>query len=172
MDQRVTVSAKIRLAWTINEMGLALRLLVVDQSDHIYRLGIAKFDEMSRNPRGNPYPEFATQRIRAAEAVVELVNRKAVGLVRMTFDILTFDQSGCFSRETFERQQFSRFEAGILPSLRPADLRSQVVEASSLFTSRGGRWVPSETLERALQDAALGRVKCPHLGTRAASSPE
>jgi hypothetical protein len=32
----------------------------------------------------------------------------------MKFDIFTFDRAGCFDSETFERQQFSRFELGVV----------------------------------------------------------
>jgi hypothetical protein len=90
-------------------MGLALRVLLVDRSDRVHRFGIAKFDEMRRNPARHRYPQFAGQRVRTVEAVVQLVDRKPTRVVRMTFDIFTFDRAGCFDSETFERQQFSRF---------------------------------------------------------------
>src|SRR5882757_6684709 len=90
-------------------MGLSLRLVVIDQSDHIYRLGLSKFQEMLGHPRTHRYTLFAGQRVRAAEPVVALIKRKPVRVVRMTFDILTFDREGCFDTEAFDRHQFSRF---------------------------------------------------------------
>lgn len=147
-------------------MGLSLRLLVLDQGNRIYRVSVADFDDMRRNPATNRYPQFAAQRIRGVEAVVELVNRKAVRVVRLTFDILTFDQFGCFDSETFDRHQFSRFEAAMAPdsSTLATDLDLGVVDASSRFAARGGSWVPSQALASAIRDAALGRSKCPRLG--------
>ena len=70
-------------------MGLALRMLLVDPSDRIHRFGIAKFDEMRRNPARHRYSQFAGQRVRTVEAVVQLVDRKPTRVVRMTFDIFT-----------------------------------------------------------------------------------
>lgn len=147
-------------------MGLSYRLLLVDQSDRICRLSVAKFDEMARNPRAHRYPQFASQRVRAAGAVIHLADRKPLRVVRITFDILTFDQVGCFDHKTFEHQQFSRvFEGTKPPVLRAVATGDEpgVVDASSLFAARGGRWAPSRTLAHAMHEAALGRIACPQL---------
>jgi hypothetical protein len=96
-------------------MGLALRVLLIDRSNRVRRFSIASFDEMRRNPARNRYPEFAGKRVRTVEAVVQLVDRKPTRVVRMTFDFFTFDRDGCFDSDTFERQQFSRFESGVMP---------------------------------------------------------
>jgi hypothetical protein len=148
-------------------MSLSYRVLLVDQSDRIYRLAVAKFDEMLSNPTRHRYPHFAGQRVRAAGAVVQLVGRKPTRVVRMTFHILTFDQAGCFNAKTFNRQQFSRFEVGMAPLMsalrNEVDADTGVVDASSRFTAQGSHWVPSTILARAIDDAALGRVKCPRL---------
>ncbi len=145
-------------------MGLSLRLVVIDQSDHIYRLGVSKFQEMLRKPRTHRYTLFAGQRVRAAEAVVELIERKPARVVRMTFDILTFDREGCFDTEAFGRHQFSRFAGAMSASSgSTTEGAPRVVDASSLFTARGGRWSPTGTLLRTMHDAVLGRLKCPQL---------
>jgi hypothetical protein len=84
----------------------------------------------------------------------------------MTFDILTFDQAGCFDKDAFDRQQFGRFASGVSARSRLAtDCESAlgVLDARYLFADRGGRWVPSETLLHAMHDAALGNVSLPRL---------
>jgi len=53
-------------------MGFSVRLLVVDQSDRIYRLDVARFGQMLDTPRSHRFPQFAGQRVRSAEVVVEL----------------------------------------------------------------------------------------------------
>jgi len=143
-------------------MSLSLRLLLLDRRDCIYRLGIEKFDDMRMNPQRTCYPQFAGQRVRVVEAVVELVNRKPVRVVRVTFDILTFDESGSFDSETFKRQQFGRFEAAVTPgqSGSPPCAEPNVVDARSVFSARGGIWVPSTALTSTIFEAALGRLKC------------
>jgi hypothetical protein len=144
-------------------MGLSLRLVVIDQSDHIYRLGVSKFQEMLRNPRTHRYTLFAGQRVRVAEAVVELIERKPTRVVRMTSDILTFDREGCFDTEAFDRHQFSRFVGAMSAPGSTTEAAPGVVDASNLFTARGGRWSPAGTLLLTMHDAVLGRVKCPQL---------
>ena len=65
-------------------MGLSPRLLVVDKADHIYRLDVSRFDHMRDDPKTHPLPRFAGERARSAEAVVELIRRKPVRIIRMT----------------------------------------------------------------------------------------
>ena len=59
------------------------------------RLCVSRFDQMRDDPNTHPLPQFAGERVRGAEAVVKLIRRKPVHIVRMTFSILTFDQKGC-----------------------------------------------------------------------------
>ena len=133
-------------------MGLALRVLLVDRSDRVLRLAIAKFDEMRRNPARHRYPQFVGQRVRAVEAVVELDDRRPTRVLRMTFDIFTFDRAGCFESDTFERQQFGRFELGVMPDGREltaeCDASTNVVRAATHFAVRGCCWVPARALAR------------------------
>jgi hypothetical protein len=90
-------------------MGLSLRLLVLDQTDRIYRLDTTRFVRMRDSPKKHPLPQFAGQRVRSAEVVVQLVDRKPARIVRATFSILTFDGAGRLKAEVFGRQQFARF---------------------------------------------------------------
>ena len=89
-------------------MGFSLRLLVVDQTDRIHRLDVDRFSQILHEPKAHPFLQFAGQRLRWAEAVVELVERKPVRVVRMTFNILPFDQAGCLDRKTFDRYMLGR----------------------------------------------------------------
>jgi hypothetical protein len=142
-------------------MGLSLRLLVVDKADHIYRLDVSRFDQMRDDPKTHPLPQFAGERARSAEAVVELIRRKQVHIVRVTFSILTFDQKGCLDREAYERHQFGRFVSVASPLGQistSTETPTGVLNAQYLFDDRGGRWSPSATLLSAIEDAALGNV--------------
>jgi hypothetical protein len=109
----------------------------------------------------HPLPRFAGERVRGAEAVVELVSRKPIRVVRMTFDILTFDGTGCFDTEAFHRHQFGRFASR--QSAMGTDIAADVLDAQYLFDDRGGRWAPSATLLRAMEDALLGNVGVPRV---------
>jgi hypothetical protein len=48
------------------------------------------------------------------------------------------------------------------PNDEPRDAVS-VVDAATRFVAQGGRWVPSKTLQRLIDAAALGQVKCMRL---------
>jgi len=102
---------------------------------------------------------FAGQRVHAAGAIVELVKRKPVRVVQMSFDVLTFDRDGYFDTEVFDRHQFSRF-AG--PG-STTEITSGVLDARNRFADRGGRWAPSKSLMRALREALLGHTKVPRI---------
>jgi len=147
-------------------MGLSLRLLVLDRADRIYRLDVRRFDRMQHSPKMHLLPQFAGQRVRIAEAVVELINRKPARIVRMAFSILTFDRTGCLDTDVYERQQFGRF-AGHMSQLdrfsKSAGTPTDVLDARHLFDDRGGRWAPSESLLHDMQEAALGNVNVPRL---------
>ena len=145
-------------------MGLSYRMFLVDCGDRIYRLAAAKFDEMLRNPTKHHNPLFAGQRVRAAGVVVQLVGRKPQAILQMTFHMLAFDQSGRFDSEAFQRQESSRSEVALAPVLSALTAEVGVgVDASTRFTARGARWAPSKALMRAINEAALARVKCPRL---------
>jgi hypothetical protein len=121
---------------------------------------------MLDSPKTTPFPALAGQRIRSAEAVVDLIERKAIRVVRMTFSILTFDQGGRLDKAAFEEQQFSRFASWAPTLLEPTvgtEMESGVVDARYKFADRGGRWVPSESLLHAMHEAALGGVRIPRL---------
>ena len=147
-------------------MGFSVRLLVVDQRDRIYRLDVARFGQMLDTPRSHRFPQFAGQRIRSAEVVVELKQRRPTRVVRMTHSVLTFDQGGYLDAETLNRQQRGRLDTWASTQMgREADWEMErgVTDARSRFAARGGRWTPSRQLLISLCDAALGHARVPRL---------
>jgi hypothetical protein len=144
-------------------MGLSHRKFVIDQNDRVCRLASKKFDAMLRNPASHRFLQFAGQRVRAVSTTVELANRQPIQVVLITFDILTFDDTGRFDLDTYRQQQFSRAEVAIAPLIASLDRNTDVVDSASRFIAQGGRWTPSPTLARAIDDAALGRMKCAQL---------
>lgn len=144
-------------------MGISHRMFVIDQQDRLYRLASAKFYAMLQAPASYCFPQFAGQRVRTAGTSVELVNRQPTEVVRVTYDIVTFDQRGCFQADTFLAQQSSRAELAMAPPIADRESKTDVVEAASRFVAHGGRWIPSQALARAIEDAALGRTRCTRL---------
>jgi hypothetical protein len=134
-----------------------MRMLVFGSDDTLYRLPGTKFTGMLHNPGRYRIPLFAGQRVRMAEAVVEIQNRVPSRVVRLTYDMLTFDDEGRLDSKVFERQQAARAELALF---EPERSRTKIVDASSRFVANGGRWLPSPSLARLVRHAALGRIKC------------
>jgi hypothetical protein len=148
-------------------VGLSHRLLLLDADDRIHRIAVNKFHRMLTNPTMARCPRFAGQRIRMAGVHVRLIDRKPIEVARTSFHILSFDRTGLFDAQAYLRQEFSRAEVAVAPVLNvlstDANDRSQVVEATARFAARGGSWVPTRALERVIEDAALGRLRCKRL---------
>jgi hypothetical protein len=143
-------------------MGLSCRMFLLDQNDSLYRLANTKFAQMLQDPKSHCFL-FAGHRVRMADAIVELIDRKPIRVARLTFGILTFDKEGRFDPRAFEQQQFARAELAMVPLIAAVERNAKIVDAASRFVAQGGRWTPSKTLARAIEDAALGRIKCPRL---------
>jgi len=136
----------------------SLRTFVFGPDDALYRLPSARFTAMLEGGEGHRISRFAGRRVRMAEAVVEIQNRVPRRVVRLTYDMLTFDANGRLDRRTFERHQAARAELALFG---PEKDDSNVVHAKTRFVAQGGRWVPSASLERLVTHAALGKIRCP-----------
>jgi hypothetical protein len=118
---------------------------------------------MVREPSIHRLPRFAGQRVRMAEALVELIQRDPVRVVRLAFSMLTFDIRGHLLLDAFLRQQLAVAEGATWLALAPAHRDTVVLDERHRFVAQGGRWVPSATLERVICQAALGRIPCTRL---------
>ena len=144
-------------------MGLSGRIFLLDENDGLHRLPNPAFEQMLQDPRACRLARFAGARVRMAHLVVELRDRQPLRVVRATFHILSFDGDGCFMASVFDRQQRALVELAIAPVIGQSERPANVVEAAERFVAQGGRWVPSRSLERRIEEAALGRLKCPRL---------
>jgi hypothetical protein len=132
--------------------------------DTLYRLASAKFSRMVDEPESHRLERFAGQRVRMAEAIVEVRDRAPYAVVRLIYEMLGFDAEGRLDRATFIRQNAALAELAmrrVIPRLEPE--RTDVVDAGSRFVARGGSWQPSAALEREILRAALDEATCRQL---------
>ena len=134
-------------------MSYSPRTFIVGPDDTLYRLASAKFSRMVDDPESHRLERFAGQRVRMAEAIVEVRDRAPYAVVRLVYEMLRFDAEGRLDRSTFIRPVIPRLEAE----------ETTVVDAGSRFVARGGRWQPSPSLEQEILRAALGELKCERL---------
>ena len=144
-------------------MGIAHRMFLIDQRDGLYRLASTTFYAMLQIPTRHRFPQFAGQRVRTASTSVEFIDRQPTEVVRVTYDIVTFDNLGGLQADIFLAQQSSRAELAMLRMMTDRQTKTDVVDAVSRFIAHGGRWTPSRTLARAIEEAALGRTRCSRL---------
>lgn len=144
-------------------MGISIRIFLLDQHDSLYRLPSAKFDQMLRNPASCCLPRFAGARLRMSDVAVELLDRQPIRVVWSTFGFLTFDDEGYFDASAFDRHQRARAELGLAHPTPEPRSAGTIVDAATRFVAQGGLWAPSRTLQRLIDAAALGQVRCPRL---------
>jgi len=138
-------------------MGLSSRMFLLDQDDKLYRLPNSSYEQMLHDPVRSPLTLFASQRVRIADLLVELLNRQPIRIVRSTYGIFTFNADGCFDPNTFERQQWARAQQALAPLPIEVSGTSTVVDAKTRFVAQGGNWTPSPALAYRIDDAALER---------------
>ena len=145
-------------------MSYSPRTFILGPDDTLYRLASAKFSRMVDDPESHRLERFAGQRVRMAEAIVEVRDRAPCAVVRLVYEMLGFDAQGRLDRATFIRQNAALAELAmsrVIPRLEAE--RTDVVDAGSRFVARGGSWQPSAALEREILRAALDGSKCERL---------
>lgn len=144
-------------------MGISCRMFLLDQDDGLYRLSSAKFNQMLRDPTSCRLTRFAGARVRMTNVAVELLDRQPIRVVWNTFGFLAFDDEGYFDSGTFDHHQRARAELAWAQLAAEPKGAAIIVDATTRFVAQGGRWKPTRTLQRLIDEAALGRVKCPRL---------
>jgi hypothetical protein len=153
-------------------MNLSSRRFLIAQDGVLYRLGDATFIRMLRNPGRHAVPVLAGQRVRMASLIVELISGAPVRVVRSTFATLSFDDDGHIDSGMFTRRQWALAESTLDPALIGTKHEEKVLDAATRFIAQGGRWRPSASLARTINDVALGQVDCHRLlRTRRVAEP-
>ena len=145
-------------------MSFSTRTFILGPDDTLYRLASAKFSRMVDDPESHRLTRFAGQRVRMAEAIVEVRDRAPCAVVRLIYEMLGFDAEGRLDRATFMRQNAALAELAlsrVIPRLEAE--RAEVVDAGGRFVARGGAWQPSAALEREILRAALDETTCKQL---------
>jgi hypothetical protein len=103
-------------------------------------------------------PVLAGQRVRMAEILVQLADRKPLQVARRVYFIVSFDEAGRLDTTRFREQQWALAESALDRVFVVAGDDDRVLDAASRFIAQGGRWRPSSELAQHIDDAALGRA--------------
>lgn len=149
---------------SLKKMGLSSRIFLLSDDDTLHALAGSAFMRMLRKEDNCRIPDFAGQRVRQADLIVEVVDRKPAQVVHQTFCILDFDTEGLLDVERLNLQQFARVEDFVAQMPQsPAPPAGVVVDAARRFIAQGGSWEPDERLQVRLHAAALGQLACPRV---------
>ena len=124
-------------------MGIGCRRFIVGDGARLVRLKNTVFERLMRDPQHHSMPAFAGQRVRMAEILVQLDERRPIRVVRRVYFIVRFDEAGRLDTARFQEQQWALAQSvlgGVFDE--PAD-NERVLDAASRFIAQGGRWRPS-----------------------------
>ena len=144
-------------------MGFSYRSFLLDDQDRIYRLPLSRFVAMLDNPDANAYPQLASRRVRCADVIVQLAERRPARIVRIVYPVLAFDENGVLKKELYQRQAVAQASLYFNPVSTNETGDANVLDGETRFVASGGQWKPAPALEARLYDAVLGKLKCPRI---------
>jgi len=145
-------------------MTYSPRTFIHGPDDTLCRLASAKFSCMVDDPESHRLERFAGQRVRMAEAIVEVRDRAPCAVVRLIYEMLRFDAAGRLDRATFIRQNAALAELAVSRAIpRLEEMETAVVDAGCRFVARGVSWQPTPVQQREILRAALDELKCARL---------
>jgi len=119
---------------------------------------LAKYERLMRRDSDERPPEYAEKRVRYAEVIVELDQRRPVEILRMEYFVMTFDSEGRIDHA--ERDRESRLAMDVLPPYDVDQENGNVVDARHVFAKRRYdnryRWTPSPKMERTIMKVVFG----------------
>lgn len=142
--------------------SVAGRYFLVTDEDEIIRLSNARFERLYSNPPKDKLAEFAGQRVRWAEIIVELENRKPSKVLRTVYGYLHFNSDRCLNGDRFMEDAAVVVNSG-LPNIFVEEESYNVINAQQEFAKRQRDhsvwWKPTPKLERNILDAALDQFE-------------
>lgn len=131
-------------------MGFGLRIYFIDEDDGIKRIPLTRFNKIrDRHPR-EAFPEYKYTRVRYAEIILNLENRKPTSIERIVYSYLQFDAEGKAEEAFLDAEK--RLAFSMMPAIALPDGPENVIHASDRFAQKRFKdkftWTPSPTLEQ------------------------
>jgi hypothetical protein len=139
-------------------VGIGCRRFIVDDEGRLVRLRNAIFERLLRNPQYHTMPALAGHRVRMAEILVQLADRRPIQVVRRVYFVVGFDEAGRLNTTRFQNQQWALAESALDRVFAAPSGDDRVLDAASRFIAHGGRWRPSSELAQNIDEAALERA--------------
>jgi hypothetical protein len=135
-------------------MGYSLRIFLIDKDDNIRKIPLTRFDRIRNRDSREILDEYKNSRIRYAEVVVELENRKPVFMARAVFGYLYFDAKGLLDEKFLDKKKEIAMDLLSLSGL--PDKSGKLIHANERFAKKRFKneftWTPSSKLEKKIFD--------------------
>ena len=133
-------------------MGFGIRIFFIDKDDKIKKIPASRLERIyARDPKER-FSEYKDSRIRYAEVVVELENRKPFSIARIVYGYLQFDSNGQVDEKFLNTE--AQVAVSMLPSITLPEESENVIHASDKFAQKRFKneftWTPSPELEEAI----------------------
>ena len=139
-------------------MGISLRIFLVNDDDSIQRLALSRYDRLLERDPKERLPQYAGERVRYALAVVDLVDREPVEILRIQYSYLSSDSEGRIDPAEGERE--ARLLLEIFPPEPIIRYPWDFVEPKRCLPKKchddEHKWMPMPEIETAIIDAIFG----------------
>ncbi|MCP3682654.1 MAG: hypothetical protein GY861_08200 [bacterium] len=139
--------------------SVSVRYFFVSDNNEIFRVPTTKYKRLLKGSIEKKAKRFAGKRVRAAEIVVEIENRKPILVLHTTYFYLHFTEKGILDYDSYWKNGGALFEAKF-SDLSAKNSQSNVINARYPFTKKQLRWEPGMQLERNILDASIDEFKC------------
>jgi len=131
-------------------MGFGFRIYFIDEDDKITRIPLTRFERIRDRDPKESLSEYKNSRIRYAEIILELKNRKPISIARIVYAYLQFDSEGKVDKEFLNME--GQAAISMMPSIPLPGNPENVVQANDRFAKKRFKdeftWTPSFQLEQ------------------------
>ena len=131
-------------------MGFGLRIFFIDEEDKITRIPATRFERIRDRDPKESLSEYKNSRIRYAEIILELENRKPILIARAIYAYLQFYSEGKVDQDFLDAE--GRVAISMMPSIPFPGEAANVVHARDRFAQKRFKdeftWTPSFELEQ------------------------
>ncbi len=142
------------------------RHFFISDDNEIFRIPNTKFERLLKGSFEKKIERFAGKRVRAAEIIVKIENRKPILVLRAIYYYLHFNEKGILDCDRFMKDGSIVANAGI-PDIFAEKVQSNLINAQQEFAKRQRDhtvwWKPNMQLERNILDASIDEFKCKRL---------
>ena len=136
-------------------MGLSIRIFIVEYDDIIKRLPLARYEQLLRRDPNERLLEYTDKRVRYALIVVDLFNRRPIEIVKDEFGFLSFDDEGRLNLSELVKEESLAFD--MLAPLFPDQTNGRVIDARHKFAkkrySNKFSWAPTDEIIATIAEA-------------------